>query len=40
MDIEKQVDYWEKSAEHDLDTANSLILPRESLKRLKRNTDG
>ncbi len=25
MDIEKQVDYWKKSAEHDLDTAKSLI---------------
>jgi len=25
MDIEKQVDYWKKSAEHDLDTANSLM---------------
>lgn len=25
MDIERQIDYWEKSAEHDLDTAESLI---------------
>ena len=25
MDIGKQVDYWEKSAEHDLDTAKSLM---------------
>lgn len=25
MDIDKQVDYWRKSADHDLDTANSLI---------------
>ena len=25
MDITKQIEYWEKSAEHDLDTANSLI---------------
>jgi predicted nucleotidyltransferase len=25
MDIEKQIDYWEKSAEHDLDTAKALI---------------
>ena len=28
MDIEKQVDYWIKSAEHDLDTANSLIIAK------------
>ena len=25
MNIKKQIEYWEKSAEHDLDTANSLI---------------
>lgn len=25
MDIRKQIDYWKKSAEHDLDTAKSLI---------------
>jgi HEPN domain-containing protein len=25
MDIKTQIDYWEKSAEHDLDTAESLI---------------
>jgi HEPN domain-containing protein len=25
MDIGKQVDYWKKSAEHDLDTAKSLM---------------
>jgi len=25
MDIKMQIDYWEKSAEHDLDTADSLI---------------
>ena len=25
MDITKQIEYWKKSAEHDLDTANSLI---------------
>ena len=25
MDIEKQVDYWKKSAEHDLDSAETLI---------------
>jgi len=25
MDIEKKIEYWEKSAEHDLDTAESLF---------------
>jgi HEPN domain-containing protein len=25
MDVEKQVSYWEKSAEHDIDTAEILI---------------
>lgn len=25
MDINKQIDYWKKSAKHDLDTAESLI---------------
>jgi HEPN domain-containing protein len=25
MDIEKQIDYWKKSAEHDLDTSKILI---------------
>ena len=25
MDIEKKIEYWKKSAEHDLDTAQSLI---------------
>ena len=25
MDIEKQVDYWKKSAEHDLSAAESLL---------------
>lgn len=25
MDVEKQIDYWEKSAEHDLDTAEALF---------------
>jgi hypothetical protein len=25
MDIEKQIEYWKKSAEHDLDTAESFF---------------
>lgn len=25
MDIKKQIEYWKKTAEHDLDTAKSLI---------------
>ena len=28
MDVEKQINYWEKSAEHDLETAESLIKER------------